>query len=86
MSFILHTNQFLLLSLPLSYLPPHHPLFLHLHSERDSPLLDMHKAWHIKLRQDQTPPPAPRLGEIIQHGEQVTKIQLSARERSCSRD
>ena len=49
--------------------------------ERGRPPMGVNKAWHIKLRQNQVPPPAPRLGGVIHHGEQIPKSQPSVRDR-----
>lgn len=51
-------------------------------SERGRPTMMLSKAWHIKLRQEQAPPSASRLGEVIHHREQVPKSQLNTRDRS----
>lgn len=59
-------------------MPPHLPSTSHqllwLLSERGQPLIGVNKAWHTKLRQDQTPLPASRLGEASLHGEFLKKL------------
>lgn len=57
--------------LPLFHLFPHNPLFFDLHSERDRCPTGSHIAWHIKMRQDCAPPLTSRLGQEIQHEEQL---------------
>lgn len=70
---------------PLSF--PSIPLLIylfHLHSERDRTPMGLHTAWNIKVRKDQVPPLVSRQGKVIQQDDQVTKSQLSIRERSCT--
>lgn len=54
------------------------PLLLNLfHSERVKPPMGVNTVWCIRFRQNQVPPHASRLGNLIQQGEQVSKSQLN---------
>lgn len=75
-SFILYTNHFPLF-FPI-YLPPH-PFLLHLHSGKDRPPMGLHETWVIELRTHRVCSLTSCWGQVIQHGEHVTKRHLSAR-------
>lgn len=79
--FILHTDHaFPPCSPPISssHLPsiPSHLNWLLLHSQRSRPPMAVNTAWHIKLRQDQTPPPVSKLGKATQLGDCVPKSHI----------